>query len=466
MASADSLAGLQKWVRREAWREAFAETIDLHLGEACADAGVALEQLADVIGDHHATIALACAFEDFLTRDLDDGRNVADDYLKRRGWNESVANRTYIAGLRSSVMSLYEISDIVVDQSFLARDLVRGGEPVRVSEKSGTHYLKPWDRIAARIVQAGPRTEMAGGALPFSREASEVLLAALNEARKTARKETRKIIREVGLKADDAQAASALAETEFLRLSAFLFTDVWLEDLLHGTLDPRMPQLCNADGDDIAFTTVRFPLKAVVTAEGVERALAKVPALRPADDFFWNWLGPIAAVGLARRPDRQTLVTTMDDGTPVLGTVELKDRTLVLEANSPQRAERGRAMLAAALQGMTGNPLVVSGGADDMEAAATAKSAHSLPRVSPEEAREITQTFLRRHYTEVLDLPVPMLGNKTPRQAAKSAKGREKVIAWLKFLENSNSKQDDDSPMAGYDVSWMWEELGVADLRR
>jgi hypothetical protein len=466
MASADSLAGLQKWVRREEWREAFAETFDLHLGEACADAGIAFDRLAEVIGDHHATIAWACAFEDFLTRDLDDGRNVADDYLKRRGWNESVANKAYIAGLRSSVMSLYEISDIVVDQSFLARDLVRGGEPVRVSEKSATHYLKPWDRIAARIVQVGSRTEMAGGALPFSREASEVLLEALDDARKDARKETRKIIREVGLKADDAQAATALAETEFLRLTAFLFTDVWLDDFLHRTLDPQMPQLCNTDGDDIAFTTVRFPLNAVVTAEGVRRALAKVSDLRPADEFFWNWLGPIAAAGHSRRLDRQALATTMDDGTPVLGTVELKGRTLALEANSPQRAERGRAMLAAALQGMTGDPLVVSGGADDMEAAATAKSANSLPRVSPEEAREVVQAFMHRHYTDALDQPVPMLGNKTPRQAAKSAKGREKVAEWLKFLENGNAKQDDGSPMAGYDVSWMWQELGVAALRR
>ena len=28
-------------------------------------------------------------------------------------------------------MSLYEVSDVVVGESFLARDLVRGGEPVR-----------------------------------------------------------------------------------------------------------------------------------------------------------------------------------------------------------------------------------------------------------------------------------------------------------------------------------------------
>src|SRR4051812_8848321 len=51
-----------------------------------------------------------------------------------------------------AVMSLYEVSDIVVGESFLARDLVRGGEPVPVFERSATRSLSQWDRIAARVV--------------------------------------------------------------------------------------------------------------------------------------------------------------------------------------------------------------------------------------------------------------------------------------------------------------------------
>jgi hypothetical protein len=37
-----------------------------------------------------------------------------------------------MAALRTSVMSFYEVSDIVRDMSFRARDLVRGGEPVSI----------------------------------------------------------------------------------------------------------------------------------------------------------------------------------------------------------------------------------------------------------------------------------------------------------------------------------------------
>jgi len=35
-------------------------------------------------------------------------------------------------------LSLYEVSDIVPGESFRARDLVRGGEPVLISERSAT----------------------------------------------------------------------------------------------------------------------------------------------------------------------------------------------------------------------------------------------------------------------------------------------------------------------------------------
>ena len=58
-----------------------------------------------------------------------------------------------------------------------------------------------------------------------------------------------------------------------------------------------------------------------------------------------------------------------------------------------------------------------------------------------------------------------MLGNMTPRRAAKSAKDREKLVTWLKFLENGAS-HGDESSIADYDLTWMWEELGVANLRR
>jgi hypothetical protein len=143
MTAAHSLDGLIKWTRRDEWRKAFSDLIDRHLGPACSGAGVDIEELPELIGDHWSRTLWGCVFEDLVSQTLDDGRNIADDYLKRRGWKETKSTRAYITALRSSVVSLYEVSGIVGGESFLARDLVRGGEPVRVFEKSATKSLAP-----------------------------------------------------------------------------------------------------------------------------------------------------------------------------------------------------------------------------------------------------------------------------------------------------------------------------------
>ena len=77
-----------------------------------------------------------CAFEDFLTMDVEDAGKIVDDYLKRRGWKETARNREYMSGLRDSVMSLYEVSEIQPGRSFLARDLIRGGGGIAAAARA------------------------------------------------------------------------------------------------------------------------------------------------------------------------------------------------------------------------------------------------------------------------------------------------------------------------------------------
>ena len=327
-----------KWCQRAEWREPFNETLVQHLGQACAEAGIAFEELPAIIGDHFGVL-WGCAFEDFLTLDGEDGSNIVDDYLKRCGWNESVSNKRYMTALRSSVMSLYEISDIVRDEGFLARDLIRGGEPVRVSEKSGTHTLKPWDRIAVRVVETGSRFEMTGGCLPFTHDLSEELLEAF---RLTSKK------------------THVPLDTETLRRAAPLFTSLWLTDALDRTLHPKRPEFCNSDGDDIAWTTARYRLKPGARVETVRRAFAAIPSLQSENETFWNWVEPKRSKNKAPPNGKQTFVTELDDGSVVLGTLELKGKTLTLETNSPRRAERGRALIVPVLTGLVGHAVIES----------------------------------------------------------------------------------------------------------
>jgi len=118
MTGAHSLQGLMKWLTRDQWSGRFAEVYDDHLLPTCDQTDLDVDEIISILGeDWFMRTVWGCAFEDFLTRDFDDGSNVVDDYLKRRGWKEGASTRAYMAALRTSVMSFYEVSDIVRDTS-------------------------------------------------------------------------------------------------------------------------------------------------------------------------------------------------------------------------------------------------------------------------------------------------------------------------------------------------------------
>ena len=89
-------------MRREEWRGALAKLIERQSAKACAGAGIAAEDICDTLGEYAASNLFGAAFEDLLATDLTYGRNIADDYFRRRGWKESVSTREYIAGRTSA----------------------------------------------------------------------------------------------------------------------------------------------------------------------------------------------------------------------------------------------------------------------------------------------------------------------------------------------------------------------------
>ena len=79
--------------------------------------------------------------------------------------------------------------------------------------------------------------------------------------------------------------------------------------------------------------------------------------------------------------------------------------------------------------------------------------------IDPNIEAEIVHNTLDQHYRHCLDEPIPALGNKTPRQCARSKMGRKKVIEWLKQLENNELRRAAQAGQEPYDTSWMWDDL-------
>lgn len=307
--------------------------------------------------------------------------------------------------------------------------------------------------------------------LRFERDVAEGLLESIRRAGQAAREKSSEFARQIGRDVDDPIIAKTLSAGEMLRLTAPMFMSFWLADALKATLDPPAIAVQNSDGDELVFSAVHYPLKPATTANDIKLALSKLPELRQENDHFWNWLasrqsGRRKSVSKINGPV-QTFSTTLDDGSIVLGTVELKEKDLILEVNSARRAERGRALLQQVIGGLVREPLVETQTLDHVMESKPAKQRRtSSLGLSSEEERKIIHASLDRHYTKMLNEFVPALGNIKPLEATKTADGREKLVAWLKYLENKSAQHAPGDPMANYDLAWLWKKLGIADLRR
>ena len=448
MAERNDISGLLTFIGREdGWRERLQEVIEEHLGAALDAFEIDCEDLADLLGEPASGTLWGCGFEDFLGRRFgSQGDNIVDLYLKRRGWKETVLNRAYFGALRDTPVSLHEVSDVKPGVSMVLNDILRGGPPVTVREKSATRSLRQWDKIAVRVVPERDHHVMSGAVLPFSDEAVELLTSALREAAKFGKR-----------------AALALT-TEQLHDFAPIFTTAWLFTEVPRALNPPQQSYYNSDGDEVMFHDLRFALKAGVTQKQLAERLDQVDELSPASRTFWNWID--------RRPAHKgkaaagiMLESQMDEGT-VLAGLEIKGRALLVSTNSPARAARVEALVMGVAADLVKPPLTTIRTIEQLMAEREAGPAPSADdEIPPEVAAQITREYMDRHYRETLDAPVPALGGKSPRQAARTPAGRKKVIEWLKLIEN-RSGRNTGTPIAEYDFGWMWAELGLQEYRK
>jgi hypothetical protein len=222
----------------------------------------------------------------------------------------------------------------------------------------------------------------------------------------------------------------------------------------------------NTDGDELMFHNVRFPLKRGTTANDIAALLDTESEMSRENEHFWNWLKPSGkTIPLASGPGKLAFGTSTDDGRTIFGNIEIKGNALVLSVNSANRAKTGTAALTKLLGTAVGKPLT------EIETIEQAARNHQGPPpesgIPPEVATELIHNMMDQHYLATLNQPVGMLDNRTPREAAESAKGRKKLVEWLKFIENRSGQQPNDAdPMATYDFSWIWVELGVEKLRK
>jgi hypothetical protein len=147
------------------------------------------------------------------------------------------------------------------------------------------------------------------------------------------------------------------------------------------------------------------------------------------------------------------------DGDRSLGTLAIVKSTLTLECISPERLDRGKAML----ETLAGGAVSLLGDELQSVESALASAPKHPPKPSgipPEIEKKLVGEFYAKHYANWPDQPLPALGGNTPRQSARSAKGREALEGLLRQMENGEERKRHDG-LAWYDFARIRKELGM-----
>jgi hypothetical protein len=139
----------------------------------------------------------------------------------------------------------------------------------------------------------------------------------------------------------------------------------------------------------------------------------------------------------------------------VMGHLTLGSDRLQLETNSVERADRLRAQLEAGCGALVRHRLREH--ADPLSSARSGRESGPLPEPPPE-ALEALREFKTRHYATWSDTPLPALGGKTPRQAARTRRGRNQVDVMLRSMENSEQRAGGGAP---FDFGPLRRDLGL-----
>jgi hypothetical protein len=350
-----------------------------------------------------------------------DGATIADRFLTRPGVLLTSGERTYVERMRRGSLRLYEIEEVRVDEGITLRDLWNDAT-IAVTERLGTRQLVQWDLVAARVIEGGTgATIMDGVPYPYPASARAELVRNL-------KREHRRFSRNHA-PGDDAR---------FFKSIGHLFHHWWL-DL--NALRP-MPKIVTADGDDLVFVKSIFD---VADRAQIEQALAADAAfVLEEDGYVW-----LEGAGASNR---------------VLGRLALTERRLTLETQSRERAARGRALLEALLPGglrhRASSEQSLESALADRRTGPRRTSRPAEDELTPELQQEIVGAMYERHYRAWMDEPVPALGGRTPRHAARLKTVLPVVVDLVKGIEN----QMDHARRNGepwIDVSWLRSELGL-----
>ena len=374
-------------------------------------------------GSHLDPELLMLLFEPWLAYGFrPEGRTLAARYLERRGHLLGPGERAWLAAQEAAWLSLWEVRAIDPGVGLSMVDLLSGEERF-VHEIEGSRSASVREVILSRVVDFKGLSVFCGmhpRGLPPHEGAATVERALITLGQRRA-----------------PVAPAALREPGIdCMLVAF-----WEEATYEFACRPA-PVLHNTDGDNLLMVTDHYSFRTSDRPEIASRLAAMNGASAPDGDG--------TSYSFTRRGNR----IHKDWENTVVGHAELGTDSLQLMTNSKKRADALRRRVERALGKL------VKRGLREVEDPASAKRpvGVSAPPIEPSpEMLEVMRQFKERHYASWLDESIPALDGLSPREAARRAASRKKLVVLLNEIEYRESRL----PEAGrYDVAKLRTALG------
>ncbi len=326
--------------------------------------------------------------------------------------------RQWLEALGERAIGLYEVTEVKPGEGLRLQDSLRPEEPPTwVRERSASRALVQWDVLGARLARQDDDWVLTGTVYPLGRREA-----------KRCRDE---ILRD--MKGKD--WGSAFARD----LVGAAVSSHWLANLVE---ERPLPQFVDA--------STREPLMLVtdhyqVTDWGMlETVLARQVDVEGSRQNGWTRF--VELDGDMRR-SRAALNVREPDRLEVF----CRTMSLANEARAWLQATAGHSLAYRTREVV--DPLSPK--------AREAAAAGPVKRPPPEIEGQALHHFLRKHYENWTDEPLPVLGNRTPRESTKTAKGRGAVVDLLKSYEQHEARRAKRDGNARFDFGFLWERLGL-----
>ncbi|GHT99325.1 hypothetical protein FACS1894126_5500 [Alphaproteobacteria bacterium] len=379
---------------------------------------------------------------DFGIENFDGQARLAENYLKSHRNKLTSRERLFIEEMVHTYYSFYCVLDMELDKSLTVKDVLLKTTHI-LKERQGTRQLEKGDVVYGRILTM-EGTSIFVGMAPFRFNPDYV--HKLIDLRKL-------LVKENGGKALTVEILRD--ESDFILSCFFAF--------LKSMFNTKLPTMMNTDEELLVFTKSYFQLMT-----DPEDALSCLLPLTLGADLNYllevaerDEFGKVTKVEFSWMKEGNKKNKTWSN--TILGHVFIEEDKLTLDTNSVERAALGRKLLEEYLGDKISFQSASAKTPEQMMKSSKKSNRGNEKRAiesyeQPPEVKEAIKEMAEAHWKSWFDEPIPLLQDKTPRQAAKTKEGRERLEALLMDYERRDKNKDEDDPFK-VDVEYLRKEL-------